>query len=77
MNPKAIKKFIMELIQMVHGSFESKQKIVDDFNGQYSDCSKKSIEKKMKELFTKDKKEEDPRARWYATQSCFEEYILE
>ena len=77
LNPKAIKNKITELIQMVHGSFESKQKIVEDFNSQNPECSKKSIEKKIKDLFIKDKKVEDPRSRWYATESCFNEYLPE
>jgi hypothetical protein len=54
---------------MMHGSFESKQKIIEDFNTNNPECSKKSIEKKMRELFVKDKKGDDPRARWYATES--------
>lgn len=60
----------------MHGSFESKQKIIDEFNQKYPDCSKKSIEKKMRELFEKDKKEEDPRQRWYATESTLVELNL-
>lgn len=62
---------------MVHGSFESKQKLIEDFNTLNPECSKKSIEKKMKDLFVKDKKEEDPRFRWYATESCFLEYLTD
>lgn len=58
-----------ELVKMMHGSFESKQKIIDDFNARFPECSKKSIEKKMRDLFEKDKKETDPRQRWYATES--------
>ena len=32
MNPKAIKEKLVELARMMHGSFESKQKIIEDFN---------------------------------------------
>lgn len=30
-----MKKKILDLVHMVHGSFESKQKIVDDFNAEH------------------------------------------
>ena len=52
---------LVELVKMMHGSFESKQKIIDDFNARFPECSKKSIEKKMRELFEKDKKDTDPK----------------
>lgn len=35
----------------------------------YPECSKKSIEKKIKLLFVKEKKGDDPRTRWYASES--------
>ena len=60
----------------MHGSFESKQKIIDDFNVANPECSKKSIFKKMMTLFVKDKKETDPRTRWYATESTLVEFNL-
>jgi|TARA_B110001469_G_C9498026_1_gene248835 hypothetical protein len=56
-----------ELVLMVHGSLESKPKIIDDFNEQNAECSKNSIEKKLKEAFIKDKRNDDPRQRYYAT----------
>ena len=59
------KKKLLELVHMVHGSFESKQKIIDDFNAEHADCSKKSIERFLKECFVKDKKEQDFKPRWY------------
>ncbi len=31
-NPKAINLRLSELVRMMHGSFESKQKIIEDFN---------------------------------------------
>lgn len=60
---------IKELILLMHGSFQSKQKLIDDFNTKYPECSKLSIEKKMKDLFVKEKQGDDPKARWYATES--------
>lgn len=53
----------------MHGSFESKQKIIDDFNAANPECSKKSILRKMISLFVKEKKEGDPKSRWYGTES--------
>jgi hypothetical protein len=61
----------------MHGSFESKQKIIDEFNIKFPDCSKKSIEKKMKDLFVKEKKNEDPKLRYYATESTLADLNLE
>jgi hypothetical protein len=52
---------------MVHGSLESKPKIIDEFCEQNSELTKYSIEKKLKECFVKDKRDEDPRPRYYAT----------
>ncbi len=48
---------LLDLVKLMHGSFESKQKIIDDFNARFPECSKKSIERKMRDLFEKDKKE--------------------
>ena len=75
-NPKAINMKLVELVRMMHGSFESKQKIIEDFNAKNPECSKKSIEKKMRDMFEKDKKGEDPRQRWYATESTLIELNL-
>jgi len=47
-NPNAINEKIIEFVKFVHGSYISKQKVIDDFNKEFPDCSKKSIEKKMK-----------------------------
>jgi hypothetical protein len=65
-DPNAINLKLPQLVRMVHGSFEPKPKICDDFNEQNPDCSKNSIEKKLKEFFVKDKRGEDPRLRYYA-----------
>ena len=65
-DPNAINLKLSHLVKMVHGSFEPKPKICDDFNEQNPECSKNSIEKKLKEFFVKDKRGEDPRLRYYA-----------
>ena len=75
-NPKAINDKLNDLVYMMHGSFESKTKITEDFNVKFPECSKKSIEKKMRDLFVKEKKGQDPKARWYATESTLVELNL-
>lgn len=66
-DPNAINLKMVELILMVHGSLESKPKIIDDFNEQNPECSKNSIEKKIKEAFIKDKRNDELRQRYWAT----------
>lgn len=75
-NPNLINLKLVELVKMMHGSFESKQKIIDDFHQKHPECSKKSIERKMRELFEKDKKSDEPRQRWFATESTLVELNL-
>ncbi len=76
-NPHAIKDHLKELVYMMHGSFEGKQKIADSFHLKFPDCSKKSIDKKMRDLFVKEKKTEDPKPRYYATESTLADLNLE
>ena len=51
---------------MVHGSFDSKPKLIDDFHEQHPECSKNSIERRLKDYFVKDRRGDDPRQRYYA-----------
>lgn len=67
-DPNAINQHLPELVRLVHGSFEPKHKISDEFNELHPDCSKNSIEKKLKDFFVKDKRDDDPRQRYYATE---------
>ena len=67
-DPNAILKYRIELIYMCYSSLESKSVIVDDFNAKYPDCSKKSIERVFKEIIVKEKRENDLRTVWYATE---------
>ena len=60
-NANSINNYLVELVKLMHGSFESKQFIIDTFHERFPDCSKKSIERKMRDLFDKDKKDSDPR----------------
>lgn len=66
-DPNAINLKLIELCRYVHGSLDPKPKIIEDFNEQYPECSKNSIERKLKECFVKDKRDEDPRHRYYAS----------
>ena len=71
-DPNAIVAKLPELVRMVHGSLESKPKLIDDFNEAHPDCSKNSIERKFKECFVKDKRDRDPKQRYYATPEVLE-----
>lgn len=69
-DPNAINLKMEQLVWMVHGSIDPKPKIIDDFNEQHPECSKNSIERKLKECFVKDKRGDDPRLRYYASDEC-------
>ena len=72
-DPNAILKFRAQLIRACYSSLESKQQIIDDFNDKYPECSKKSIERVFKEIITKEKRENDLRPAWYATEEILAE----
>ena len=55
-DPNAINLKLVELVRMVHGNTDAKHKIIDDFNEAHPECSKNSIERKLKESFIKDKR---------------------
>jgi hypothetical protein len=40
---------------------------VEDFTVKYPECSKLSVDKKIKEGFVKDKRGDDPRPRYYVS----------
>ena len=67
-DPNAILKYRIDLIYMAYSSLESKSYIVDEFNLKFPDCSKKSIERVFKEILIKEKRENDLRPCWYATE---------
>lgn len=67
-DPNAINQHLPALVRLVHGSFEPKHKIYDEFNDAHPDISKNSIEKKLKDFFVKDKRDQDPRQRYYANE---------
>ena len=64
-------------MKLIHGSLESKPKLIDDFYEANPECSKNSIERKIKEYFIKDKRNEDPIKRYYATSEILELLTVE
>lgn len=66
-DPNAINNKIVELVRFAHGSLESKVRVIEEFNEQHPECSKNQIERKLKESFDKDKRNNDPRYRIYAS----------
>ena len=72
-DPNAILNYRAKLIHFVYGSLDSKQQIIDDFNDKYPDCSKKSIERVFKEIIIKEKRENDLRPVWYASEQILSE----
>ena len=70
-DPNAINEKLAQLIRHVHGSLDPKAKLIEDFLEQHVECSRNSVEKKLKELFVKEKREQDLRARYYVTEAAF------
>ena len=71
-DPNAINLKLPELVRLFHGNFESKVKLIEDFAEAHPECSRNSIEKKVKELFVKDKRDNDPKQRYYVLETAFE-----
>ena len=67
---------IIDLIRFLHGSQISKQKAVEDFNEKFPDCARKTIDKKISQLFVKEKIEGEPKVRWFASEDTLIEYNL-
>jgi hypothetical protein len=53
-----------------------KQKAVEDFNKLYPDCSRKTIEKKIGQLFVKEKLDGEPKVRWFASEDTLIEHNM-
>ena len=54
-------------MKLTHGSIESKAKLIDDFHEAFPECTKNSIERRIKEFFIKDRRGDDPKQRYYAS----------
>ena len=57
-------KYLKTLVLSVHGSYESKNTMVESFVSEHPDITKISVEKKLKEIGQKSKKDDEPRARY-------------
>lgn len=66
-DPNAIMLRLVDLIKLTHGSIESKAKLIDDFHEAFPECTKNSIERRIKEFFVKDRRGDDPKLRYYAS----------
>lgn len=61
----------------MHGNFESKATLIEEFVKVHTECSRNSVEKKIKELFVKDKRGNDPRQRYYTQEAALEGPLAE
>ena len=71
LDPNAINILLPKLIRHVHGSLDSKTKLIEDFLEQHPECSRNSVCRKF-ELFVKEKRSNDVRQRYYVTEAALE-----
>ena len=71
LDPNAINALLPKLIRHIHGSLDSKTKLVEDFLEQHPECSRNSVFRKF-ELFVKEKRLNDVRPRYYVTEAALE-----
>lgn len=71
LDPNAINILLPTLIRHVHGSLDSKTKLIEDFLEQHPECSRNSVFRKF-DLFAKEKRANDIRQRYYVTQAAIE-----
>ena len=69
LDPNAINALLPKLIRHVHGSLDAKPKLIEDFLEMHPECSRNSVFRKF-ELFVKEKRSNDPRQRYYATDAA-------
>ena len=62
---------LVDLVRLTHDSIESKAKLIDDFHEAFPECTKNSIERCIKEFFIKDRRGDDPKLRYYASDEVF------
>lgn len=73
MDPNAINNKIKEFILMIHGSYEPKNKIIEMFAEQHSEWSKASIERKIREIASKEKEESQGKFRYLVQDKYIQE----
>lgn len=71
LDPNAINVLLPKLIRLVHGSLDSKTKLIEEFLEEHPECSRNSVYRKF-ELFTKEKRPNDVRLRYYVTEAALE-----
>lgn len=64
MDPNAINNKIKEFVEMVHGSYEAKFKLIEDFAQAHPECSKASVERKLREIASKEKEHSQGKFRY-------------
>ncbi|CAI2374825.1 unnamed protein product [Moneuplotes crassus] len=71
-DPNAIKKKMKEFILMVHGSYEAKFKLIEEFAKENPECSKASIERTIREVSSKEKEFSQSKFRYIVTQEAID-----
>lgn len=64
---KLIEQYKYELLIRTYKTLDAKQTIIDEMNQNYPQCSKKSIERVLKEITVREKREGDERIVYHAT----------
>jgi hypothetical protein len=63
----AIESHRFELLQLLYTTLDVKTSIVEEMINKYPECSKKAIERFLKEISIKEKRDGDELAAYYAT----------
>ncbi len=64
---KLIEQYKFELLVHTYKTLDAKQTIIDEMNQKFPQCSKKSIERALKEITIREKREGDERIVYHAT----------
>ena len=72
-----IKSHCFELLKMLYSTLDVKQTIVEEIMTKYPDCSKKSIERYLKEISVREKRDDEERVAYYATPEQWETLTFE
>lgn len=74
---KLIEQYKYELLILTYKTLDAKQTIIDEMNQKYPQCSKKSIERVLKDITIREKREGDERAVYHATADQWKELTPE
>lgn len=67
-----IESYRFELLVLLYSTLDVKQSIVEEMTNKYPECSKKSIERFLKEISVKEKRDGDERVAYLATPEQWE-----